>query len=242
MINVVVPSYNCIDFIERCLTSLDGQTRRPDRVVVIDDASTQPGYAKLTESLCSQYGFTYHRNDDNLKCPYNIKLGIELLNPPENEVIFLLDGDDFLPDNALERIAQVYEDDSVWLTYGNYKPWPRNTGQTLASQYEPQVIRRREFRTAPSHFNHPITFRRFLFDHLQDADLQTDDGRWFTGGYDRVIMAPFLEMASNNYMFIDEPLYFYNARNPLSDVKVNLDLINESDQVLSRSKKRRLSR
>lgn len=242
MINVIVPSYNCIDYIGRCLDSLHNQTLSEFRAVVIDDASTQPGYAELTSHLCDQYGFKYHRNVENLKCPYNIKLGIELLDPDEDDVIFLLDGDDFLPDHALERINSIYEDENIWLTYGNYKPHPRNTGQTLAQEYPEIVKKRRDYRTAPSYFNHPITFKKFLWDQLKDADLQTSDGRWFTGGYDRVIMAPFLEMACNNFKFIDETLYFYNAMNPESDVKVNIERIHESDQVLGRRKKRKLVR
>lgn len=243
MINVIVPSYNCIDYIGRCLDSLHKQTYSLFRAVVIDDASTQPGYAELTKHLCDQYDFMYHRNDVNLKCPYNLKLGVELLdqyNLADDEVIFLLDGDDFLPENALERIADVYTDPSVWLTYGNYKPHPRNTGQTLAQEYPEDIRKRRNFRTAPSYFNHPITFRKFLWDQLEDKDLQTSTGKWFTGGYDRVIMAPFLEMACNNYRFINETLYYYNAMNPESDVKVNIERIHESDEVLTRKKKRKL--
>lgn len=243
MINVIIPSYNCKDYIERCLESLYSQTVKPDRVVVIDDASTQEGYAELTSSLCDRYGFKYHRNEYNLKCPYNIKLGIELLDlDNDDDVIFLLDGDDFLPHNSLGRIKEVYTDPSIWLTYGNYQPHPKNTGQTLAQQYPAITRKRRDYRTAPSYFNHPITFRKFLWDQLKDADLQTTDGKWFTGGYDRVIMAPFLEMAHNNYKFIDETLYYYNAVNPESDVNVNLERIHESDQVLLRRKKRKLIR
>lgn len=242
MISVLIPSYNCLDYIERCLSSVDSQSLRPDKVIVIDDASTQPGYASLASELCDRYGFIYHRNDENLKCPYNIKLGIEKLELEDEDVIFLLDGDDFIPDNAIERISEVYEDDGIWLTYGNYKPYPKNTGQTLAQQYPNYIIKKRDFRTAPSYFNHPITFRKFLWDGLKDSDLQTSSGRWFTGGYDRVIMAPFLEMACDNYKFLDEILYFYNAVNPESDVKVNIERIYESDEVLSRRKKKKLIR
>lgn len=244
MINVIVPSYNCGDYIFRCLSSLKNQTINEEfKVLVIDDASDQVGYSLLTETLCDYFGFQYHRNDINLKCPFNLKLGIEILNPEEEDIIFILDGDDFLPNNSLDRINKIYSSNSnVWLTYGNYQPHPSNTGQTLASQYPSKIVRRRDFRTAPSHFNHPITFKKFLWDQIDDKDLQTDDGRWFTGGYDRVIMAPMLEMASDNYKFIDETLYYYNAVNPLSDVFVNLSKINESDQVLSRQKKEKLYR
>jgi glycosyltransferase involved in cell wall biosynthesis len=39
-INVVVPFWNCSRWIARALQSLDEQTRKPDQVYVVNDAST----------------------------------------------------------------------------------------------------------------------------------------------------------------------------------------------------------
>jgi len=128
------------------------------------------------------------------------------------------------------------------LTYGNYAPYPRNTGQVRAAAYPPDVIRSRTFRTAGNLFNHPLTFRRFLFDEIKREDLQNNNGEWFRGGYDYAIMAPMLEMAYINYRFLDEDLYMYNAVNPISDSHVNVSLINETDQLRTRAKKGILQR
>lgn len=242
-VHVLIPSFNCTRWIERCLRSVHSQDVQPAQVLVIDDASTDPAYAPLAEGLCDELGWGYHRNPKNRKCPYNLRFGIDLLSPGPEDVIFLLDGDDFLPQRALSRIIDVYTDPEVWLTYGNYQPHPRNTGQTLAYAYPSEVIRARSFRTASACFNHPLTFRKFLWDEITDEDLQTSDGRWFTGGYDMVIMSPMLEMsAPGHYRFLDETLYCYNAVNPLSDATINVRLVEESREMMRRPKKPRLVR
>lgn len=242
-IHVLIPSYNCGEWIERCLDSLE-QTHAPTQVLVIDDASTQEGYKELAQQLCDERGYLFHRNAANRKCPYNLRLGIDILNPDEEDVIFLLDGDDFLPhDGVLARIAEVYADPDVWLTYGNYRPHPYNTGQVLAHAYPQNVIQSRSFRTHSACFNHPLTFRKFLWDQITDADLQTKVGKWFTGGYDMVIMAPMLEMsAPDHFRFLDEHLYTYNAINPLSDAIINVNLVEESREMMQRPKKSKLTR
>lgn len=242
-VHVLIPSYNCSNWIDRCLESVASQSHKPASVLVIDDASTEVGYEQKTRALCDGLGYDFLRNETNMKCPYNLKFGVDNIDAKEDDVIFLLDGDDFLPSHALERIAEVYGNPDVWMTYGNYEPKPYNTGQTLASAYPIRTIRTNSYRTAPSYFNHPITFRRFLWDGIEDHDLQNNNGEWFRGGYDRVIMIPFFEMCgAKHFRFLNETLYFYNAVNPISDSNVNLDLIHESNQTIRRPKKQRMVR
>lgn len=243
-VHVLIPSYNCEQWIERCIESVAVQRTPPAGVLVIDDASTQDRYSELASGLCERYGYGYHRNETNLKCPRNLRIGIEMLAPEPEDVIFLLDGDDFLPgERVLSRITEVYEDPDVWLTYGNYRPHPRNTGQVLAYAYPDEIIANRGFRTYNACFNHPLTFRKFLWDQITDADMKTKKGDWFTGGYDMVIMSPMLEMsAPEHFRFLDETLYVYNAINPISDATVNVGLVEESREMMRRPKKARLVR
>lgn len=244
-VNVIIPSYNCSAWIDRCLKSVDTQDFSPNRVIVIDDASPDSGYAANVAELCQQYGFTFLRNDTNRKCPYNIWLAMHLLEDAgPDEVVFLLDGDDFLPDpTVLRTVMETYADSDVWLTYGNYRPEPFDTGQTLATAYPPEVIAARSFRKAGAHFNHPLTFRKHLWDHLTPADFQDDNGKWFRGGYDRLLMIPMLEMAApDHFRFLDKHLYSYNAVNPISDSAVNVDLVEESRGVWDRPPKAQVTR
>lgn len=239
-INVVVPSRNCLAFVDRTLGSLAFQTRMPDRVVVIDDASDQAGYAQRCREWCDSYdGWSVLHLTERHWCPMATRAGIAELKAQgaqPDEVVFTLDGDDFLPSWSLARIDEVYNDPDVWLTYGQYEPYPENTGQTLASAYPEYVIHDRTFRYYHvTGFNHPRTFRIHLFDHLTDADFQTAEGDWFTAGGDYIVMYPMLEMAGGeHYRFLDEVLYFYNAINPNSESQTIPDKGQETHQIITR--------
>lgn len=234
---VVIPSYNCMKWIERCLDSVATQEYEDFEVLVIDDASTDPDQAPFIQEYCEERGWRYLLNKKNMKCPYNLWMGIHYLEPNFEDVIFLLDGDDYLPHpRTLQRVADHYSSE-VWLTYGQYVPMPHDTGQTLATEYPSAVKKGRSFRSAGGPgFNHPLTFRYFLFDALPVSEMQTYDGKWFRAGYDKAIMYGMLEMCSPYYRFIDEVLYCYNAVNPLSDSHANLDLCREADQIHSHPK------
>lgn len=241
MLHVLVPSFNCAPWIERCLQSVVMQDVAPDQVLVFDDASTDEEYAPLVQRLCRDFGFNYYRNAVNHRCPRALRGGINLLGAEDEDVIFLLDGDDFLPHSEVfSRVMREYVDPEVWLTYGNFTSYPDNTGETPASQYPTDIIFDRDFRYESHFFDHPLTFRKFLWDGVTDEDMQEQDGTWFDTCYDQVIMIPMLEMAGGrHYRFINEVLYVYNTDNPLSEVRV---FDGRSPMLVDRPKKKQLYR
>lgn len=220
-IGVVVPFFNAGEWSARAVRSIGFQSRQPDAVCVIDDASTD-GHSYPTQILCQNSRWLFIRNNSNRGKAWNIRNGIASLDLEPEDVIVLLDGDDFFERNALERIEQEYQDPSCWLAYGQYEPWPEDTGQVRASAYPDWIASNRGYRQAGIHFNHPETFRKKLWDHVTDADLQDDDGSWFAGGADFVFMVPMMEMAgAHRIRFIPDVIYNYNAINPLADNLVN---------------------
>jgi glycosyltransferase involved in cell wall biosynthesis len=232
-IGVIVPFYNCqgtperdgISWLERALVSLGVQARLADRVVVIDDASTDE--SRFTDEAVAwtdrhHPGWTVIRNEANIGKALNIRRGVEELALDPDDVVVILDGDDFLEPHALATIVTVYEDPQVWLAYGQYQAWPENTGQVPASLYPDHVLANRSFRHCEIHFNHPLTFRRKLWDGIEDGDLRDDDGSYFTGGADFILMVPLMEMAGGHRIrFMEDVIYNYNAINPLADNLVN---------------------
>lgn len=252
MIHVIVPTYNRSQDIERCLASIEVQdlVRNRYNVVIVDDASTETLHHEVCDVRSQRQGYTLVRNKKNMKCPYTIKQGIEASNAAVDDIIFMLDGDDFLPPWALSRLETYYSNyPQIWLTYGSYQPHPFGwRTEAPASEYPTLVRWNRDFRAAGAaamRFNHPLTFKRFLWDELTDADLQDEDGCWFTDGYDQVIMLPMLEMAApDHYAMLEEVLYYYNSENPESEsqlVRQNR-MVPRASQVLTRSKKPQLVR
>lgn len=224
-IHVIVPFYNCQRFISRSLLSISDQTHTKVNVVAIDDCSSDSGgtYAKM---ICERAGWTYHRNETNLKCPHNLVIAVELTKAEPRDVIFILDGDDYLPhEGVLARWAEIFAEADTWMTYGQYMSDPPDWHCTPAVP-APEAANWRKVQ--PIFFNHPIVFRKFLFDAIPHSEFQDYDGNWFQAGYDRTLVYSLMELASGrkrddgkditpHWRFINEVGYVYNSVNPNSE-------------------------
>lgn len=223
-VHVVVPVFNCPDGLVRCLSSLVVQEHADMTVTIIDDASTDDRVAPLLDAAVDQWGWTLIRNGVNQRCPANLLVGIDVADPAPHDVILLLDGDDWFPHGqVVDRIAEIHSNPSTWLAYGSYTPWPPNPACHPAEAYPIDVLHARSFRSAQCLFNHPLSFKRFLWDALPHSEMQDDVGRWLTTSYDETIMYGMLEMAARNTHFESDVLYVYNADNPLSETRARLD-------------------
>lgn len=218
---IVVPAYNAELFIKRCLSSIDEQNHGgPFELFLIDDCSTDSTGTLMDEfEYMSDVPTVVHHNWENRKMPANL-LHVQDGNP--DDVIIIVDADDYLgSDRMLGIISKAYEDPNLWLTYGSYVRHDGEPVKNPAVPYPPEVIMGRGFRTHPvSCYNHPITFRRNLLQHIEDWELQDDEGQWFQRSYDHAIMMPMLELAVGHFKWIPEPLYVYNEDNPISEIKI----------------------
>lgn len=212
---VAVAAYDCIELVERCMASIAEQTYRP-RVIVIDDASPDPAQAELIDETCRRHGWTAVANSERMGAAYNYWAGIRLMDPASDEVIVIVDGDDRLHDEgALQRIVDVYErDPECWLTYGSFESDPPLEEGRHPAPYPAEVIAERSYRDAALLFNHPLTFRGFLFAQVGAHDMQLPDGTWLPAGYDEALMYPMLEVGGEHARCLDDVLYTYTPEHP----------------------------
>jgi hypothetical protein len=107
-------------------------------------------------------------------------------------VVVQLDGDDWLAhDRALERVASLYEDPDIWLTYGSLAMSDGTYRSDINAPYAPGE----DVRAAPWRCSHLKTFRAGLFQRVDPADLKLADGTWTGYAVDHATMFPMVEMA-----------------------------------------------
>jgi glycosyltransferase involved in cell wall biosynthesis len=223
-LHVLSIGYNCGPWFERCLRSIAAQDQPADSVLVMDDASADNGYGLHALALCQDLGYTFIRNGRNRQAQQNVWTAMRFLDLDEDDIVFVIDTDDFLPHHRVfTRIREVYDDPAVWLTYGSHEFHPKNDAYERPSAYPPEVVASRSFRThGVSRFGHPLTFRRRAWDCIEKKDLQHADGRWFTMSCDYCIMMPMLEYcAPDHFRFLDEVLYVYSIEREDSHVRLN---------------------
>jgi hypothetical protein len=137
---------------------------------------------------------------------------------PNNVIIVNLDGDDqFAHDKVLQRINEAYQDDNVWMTYGQYLEWPNKQwpkGKLGICRKIPNVIHAQQaYRYYDWVTSHPRTFYAGLFKAIP-LGYFLHNGQFQPSAVDFAMMYSMLELSKGRVHFIDEILYYYNCENP----------------------------
>lgn len=225
----MVPTYNTEHWIQRCLMSIRTQSHTDYECIIYNDASTDRT-GQMIDDFIKRFGdsrFQVVHNTENKKVLSNLVDGFNRLGAKDDpeSVLVVVDGDDFLfCEFSLEQAGQHYQNSNILMTYGSFIHWP--TGETSFSRNFPKdVIANRDYRKYPFISSHLRTFKSKLWSGIKDEDLRDVDGEYFKVACDVATMIPMLEMAGDRFKYIQNVLYVYNRRNPISD-----DVINSQDQ------------
>lgn len=230
---VVTPAFRAAPWIERCLASIQAQTV-DFRCIVRDDQSDDGTFERARARVAGDARFVVERSDERLYPLGNLVAGIRRVSQDRDDVILTVDGDDWLRHKrVLERLQEAYASPEVWLTYGSHQRWKNKflhrVGWTvrrgIAASYPPDVVKNRTYRSHKYLASHLRTFRRFLFDAIDDADLRDEEGHYYRAAGDVAHMIPMLEMAGPEHVrYLDELLYVYNNSNPGNERRVAADM------------------
>lgn len=235
---VIIPAYNVAASIERTLSSVFTQNYSNFYVYFIDDCS-QDSTVKMVQEYIKN-----HEREDKITCIFNKKRRRKLANIysivhllENDDIVFLLDGDDWLSDNnVFSKINEIYQDSDIWMTYGNYKNVPQKealfwnvASPKYCGNVSKDIIREKKYRNSPFVYMHPRTFYAWLFKliHLEDLiseEIENFVGDFFPACNDKAIIFPMIEMAGNHVKFIDEVLYYRNLYSNLVGFKVDKSL------------------
>ena len=218
LFNIVVPVFNAEKYIEKCLNSILKQTYKNYQVQIVDDCSTDSTFEFAASIILKQKNFSIFRNSSRLGSLNNI---VDLLNKkieePSKTIDILIDGDDYLySGDVLNILKDKYLQTNCLITYGSHL-----SSKGVQGKKYPSFIRKLNmFRNYFWYASHLKTFRHDLWLSIDPNDFLDQNGMYYSVASDLAIMFPMLEMAGNRQEFIDEVLYVYNDKNPISDHKI----------------------
>lgn len=101
-ISVIVPVYNAIEFLEKCIDSIINQTEKSLEIILVDDGSTDG-----SDYLCD----TYAMRDNRVKVIHQKNAGVSAarnagLEEARGSYIGFVDSDDWIHHNMYERLFQ----------------------------------------------------------------------------------------------------------------------------------------
>ena len=132
-ISVIVPVYNVEDYLDRCITSLTGQTLNEIEIILVDDGSEDKSGV-----ICD----TYASDDSRIKVIHKENEGQGIarnigLKEATGRYICFLDSDDYLDKNTCELLFETMEGNRADLcTYGYSIHMPASGSESTKTDQE----------------------------------------------------------------------------------------------------------
>lgn len=102
LITVIIPIYNIMDCLERCVSSVCAQTYRNLEILLVDDGSTD-GTGALCDRLAERDGRirVFHKENGGSSSARNLGL-----QKARGEYLGFVDSDDFIEPDMYERLME----------------------------------------------------------------------------------------------------------------------------------------
>jgi glycosyltransferase involved in cell wall biosynthesis len=199
-------------YIKKSLASLETQTYKQWEAYVTIDPWGDRTFeeAILVKERDKRIEIT--QNESRLYSTANLVRGIERSRAGPEDIIVILDGDDwFNTDDALQIIVDTYAEHDCWMTYGSWvSNVPHIVGPLPAYPEGATNFRQREWLATAVR-----TWKKWLWDLVDDGDLRDENGQYFSVVEDLATMFPMLEMSgTRKARHISEVLMLYNRANP----------------------------
>lgn len=228
--HIISVGWQCAEFLERTLESIERQSVDDWRSWIVYDPSDDNGALVLTDFLLSRPTdgrWHVHINTDRRYAVRNQYEAIVAAEPADDDIIVFLDldGDQLAHEHALRSLQEAYADGTL-LTYGAYRPVPDPGTTSPAVPFPDDVVasngyRRHMLRGGGCCFNHLRTMSARLVKAIPVGHFHwakgPKRGQWYDAGTDYIFMVAGLELAGGRYKCLDEVLCLYNHANPNAD-------------------------
>lgn len=122
-ISIIIPVYNIEEYIEECIQSIIKQTLKEIEVICINDGSTD-SCLKILEKYSKENSNIKIINQKNRGQGFSRNIALDHCN---GEYVFFLDGDDYIKENALERMYIYAKNENLdILTFDAYLFYDKN--------------------------------------------------------------------------------------------------------------------
>ena len=202
-------------YIEQCLDSVRSQTFQDWEAYVTVDACHDRTYARGVRARARDRRIHIRRNKQRMYSMANLIQAVRRSRAKPHDVIAMLDGDDwFAHDDALRTIADTYARHDCWMTYGS---WVSNVAGATAPRglWPAYPEHTTDFRRARWLATAVRTWKKWLWDRIDDSDLRDATGNYYRASEDQAVMLPLLEMSTvAKARHIADPIMVYNQLNP----------------------------
>jgi glycosyltransferase involved in cell wall biosynthesis len=236
---IISTVYNKSNWVRFNVNSIKQQSYSNYLAIYGYDNSTDDTLVHLTDSIMDNNKFSIFYNP-NPGCFLNCFMGTyqHLKDSGEiqpDDIIVEVDGDDWLLHPfVLQYLNQIYQNENIWMTYGQYITYPAGElGGHSHLHLDDNIDKTNSYRTNVFPYSHLKTYKAFLLDNVTDKDLiDPITDKYFNAAADFALCMPLVEMAGKSRIFrVDEPLYVYNVSEDLeSETNNRVELQKQVEQ------------
>ncbi len=205
--------------LEKQIISLLEQNYDNYRIVFVGDR-WQPELESYLAIKETKVSFSYN-SDENQSSPlFQVYKAIHACK--DDEIVVLLDSSDwFNSENVLSDLNAYYQNDDIWMSYGNFIIYPDQ--EIIQSKWvKKSFLRKANFRKDGSRFSKLRTFYAGLFKKIKLEDFM-DKGLFFSDVNFNQIIFPMLEMAREHVYFTPDIFLATSERNLIANEVVRED-------------------
>ena len=231
---------NVENYITDCIDSILLQKYKKWEAVFCDDNSCD----RTFEIIPKNKNFKVFRSKKRIGLLENTYKAMSLLDLNDEDVICLLDGDDYLIGNGvLEILNKIYSEKDVLLTYGQYVSFKRKHEKVeILNMGHCRSMNDESFKEIRSKWfaSHLKTFKYKLFKEMMKQDpylnsLKDKSGNFYTTATDVALFVPLMEIAGQKSIRFNEiPLYFYRKHNNNVDKKTPKKQLDNKFEIFSK--------
>lgn len=135
-VSVIIPLYNQIKYLNRCMESVLMQTYRDLEIIVVDDGSTD-GSEKECDKWKARDGrvIVVHKENGGLSTARNVGLGYAT-----GEFVFYLDSDDYISKNCIEKLLKVHEKTGSQITITRMRYISENCNEEIETNEQENTL------------------------------------------------------------------------------------------------------
>lgn len=215
----IVPAYNAQEWIGKTIETVKKQNCKNFECYIGDDISIDNTFEVCNKVTSGDSRFHVVKNKEKKYALKNINDLIDLANPHPEDVIVILDGDDWLSSKYVLDTLNSYYGRGALATYGSFMEYPTGKVGMESSKYPDEVIDQNSYRSDTWRASHLKTLKYKVWKDINKEDFVNREGDFYDSSYDQAIMLPALEMCGHKAMYVPEVLYVYNLGNPNAVVK-----------------------
>ncbi len=223
-VSVIVPVYNCKSLLNNAVDSVINQNDfNENEIILIDDGSTDG-----SSEICDEYGAQYR----NIKVIHQKNSGVSVarnngIKHAEGEWLFFLDSDDYLLDDAFEKMLAKSNADFICANYDSNAS-ERSSFESVieCGKYKTKQIKEQieELLSSNNQFFFTCWSKLFKRSFVVDNNIEFPVDRKYAE--DMVFVYTYLRFCET-ISFVDDSAYFYyvNDNNATSIILNSFDTV-----------------